>query len=77
MSTKTNAPGDGGRSRGAQIIHFPCNRLAQRQPSRYAWRVSRGLETISDLIREYEASRIPKGSYATPMPDDLIHGSGH
>jgi len=36
------------------------------------WRRERGLETIGDHVRRYLAQRHPRGSYRTPMPEDLL-----
>ena len=39
-----------------------------------AWRRSRDLLGIRDLIRDYAAARAPRGAYRVPMRNDLVHG---
>ncbi|MBK1723381.1 hypothetical protein [Thiocystis violacea] len=43
----------------------------------YAWRKARGLLTIGDHTRRYQATRHPRGPYRCPMPEDrIISGLG-
>ena len=45
-------------------------------PGSPRWRRARGLQTLSDLIRDYAAIRRPRGPYRTPLPGDLIEPGG-
>lgn len=38
----------------------------------YAWRKAKGLLTIGDKVRRYQAISYPRGPYLAPLPGDLI-----
>jgi hypothetical protein len=45
--------------------------LRQVTPGSYRWRLARGLLSLSDLAREYEAIRSPRGCYRVSLPEDI------
>ena len=49
-----------------------CRVLSLEEYRGLAWRRERGLDTLSDLMREYAAKRRPRGNYQIPLPGDLI-----
>jgi hypothetical protein len=55
-----------------QIVNL--NEFARKKAEREAraWRLSRGLAVLSELGREYESTRRPRGPYRVALPEDLI-----
>ncbi|MFI0413778.1 MAG: hypothetical protein ACH255_06520 [Candidatus Thiodiazotropha sp.] len=53
----------------AAVLYFP--KIHRDLPGSLAWLRGRGLLFPSDLAREYEGIREPRGEYFVSLPEDL------
>jgi hypothetical protein len=67
-----NDKAPGRHPRGSKPILLTCNSNITVRTGSYTWRKQKGLLTISDQVSRYRSIRSPRGSYRTPLPEDLI-----
>ncbi|MEW8288208.1 MAG: hypothetical protein AB2563_19680 [Candidatus Thiodiazotropha endolucinida] len=68
ISTISSSKAEGKKPATAAVIHFPA--IHRNTPGSLAWIRERGLQFPSDLAREYEGTRKPRGPYSVPLPED-------
>ncbi len=60
------------KNKKSVVIQFPDIRCDA--PGSPGWLRARGLQFPSDIARDYEVTRKPRGPYAVSLPEDLVYG---